>query len=139
MVNKMSVPTPPSTQAGSMNLFTVPTTDINISAYRMSPYDEWGSGITPMEFVISGVDEFVDLSPSYIKLELALDTPAATHKGIYADGQATGHVSDASDADYTKYIYPVNNFAHSIIRQKPASQRHAAQPSDGHVRLQSLH
>ena len=103
--------------SGVLDVFTLPSTDVSIQGYRISAYDQKGSGIVPMEFKIDGMEEFVDLSRSYIKLEFALDTPAATNKGIFADSQATGAANNESDAGHTKYVYPVNNFGHSIIRQ----------------------
>ena len=92
-----------------LNIFTVPTSDFTINGYRMVPYDTVSSGITPAEFQIGSLDDFVDLSRSYLEIELQLVT-AATN-GIVADANS------ASDGDNTRFLYAVNNFAHSIIRQ----------------------
>lgn len=100
-----------------LDIFTVPTTYVSLSGYRMSEISQEGSGIVPMVFKAKGVDEFVDLSRSYLRFEIALDSDNSTNKGFYADGKATAQVNQASGADHTQYIYHINNFAHSIIRQ----------------------
>ena len=102
---------------GVLDIFTVPTTDVSLASYRMSEVSQEGSGIVPMVFRSRGVEEFVDLSRSYFRFEISLTSDNPTNKGFYADGQGTGQAADQSGDDYTKYIYPVNNFAHSIIRQ----------------------
>ena len=126
--------------SGALDVFTIPSTDVSLQGYRMSDFDQKGSGIVPMEFKIDGVEEFVDLSRSYIKLELALDTPAATNKGIYADGQATAQATTNPDDAGHQVRVPRQQFrAQYHPSDERALQWDVAQPSDGHVRLQGLH
>ena len=66
-------------------------------------------GINPSEIVIPALDDYVDLNRSYFEFELRLNT-AATNPGITADDDTK------STAGASKYIYQVNNLAHSILK-----------------------
>ena len=57
------------------------------------------TGINPMEFIIPGLDDFVDLGRSYFTMELRLQK--STNANLVADEK----------------LWPVNNLAHSIIKQ----------------------
>ena len=41
----------------------------------------------------------------------------ANNTGLYADGQVTAAEANQSGGDYTKYVYLVNNVAHTMIQQ----------------------
>ena len=83
----------------ALRIFKVPPTDISINAYRMVTIQPTTTGINPMEFIIPGLDDFVDLGRSYFTMELRL-------KKEYA-----GNLVAAEK------LWPVNNLAHSIIKQ----------------------
>ena len=93
----------------SLELFTIPSTDITIDSYRMVPYSQAMTGIVLITFTIPGLDEFVDLGRSYFEIELKLNSSAAN--GIVADD---GTKSDGTD---TKFVYVTNNLAHGLFKQ----------------------
>lgn len=66
------------------------------------------NNVTPLEFTISELKDFVDLNPSYPTFYLMLPTNA-TNIGLYADGHATLAEANQLGDDYTKYVYLVNN------------------------------
>ena len=80
-------------------IFKVPPTDISINAYRMVTVQPTTTGINPMEFVIPGLDDFVDLGCSYFPMELSLKK------------------SNNANLVANEKLWPVNNLAHSIIKQ----------------------
>lgn len=92
-----------------LDLFRVPDIDYNYQNYRISTYSPIGTGITPLEFIVGGLEDFVDLTRSYFTIQLTLET--ATGKPIKADAD------DQSDANQVFFVYPVNNFAHSLVKQ----------------------
>ena len=83
----------------ALRLFKVPPTDISINAYRMVTVQPTTTGINPMEFIIPGLDDFVDLGRSYFTMELRLQK--STNDNLVA----------------AEKLWPVNNLAHSIIKQ----------------------
>ena len=83
----------------ALRIFKVPPTDISINAYRMVTIQPTTTGINPMEFIIPGLDDFVDLGRSYFTMELSLKK------------------EDAGNLDAAEKLWPVNNLAHSIIKQ----------------------
>ena len=83
----------------ALRIFKVPPTDISINAYRMVTIQPTTTGINPMEFIIPGLDDFVDLGRSYFTMELRLKK--STNANLVADEK----------------LWPVNNLAHSIIKQ----------------------
>ena len=96
--------TPAHTRSeGTLNpaerIFKVPPTDISINAYRMVTIQPTTTGINPMEFIVPGLDDFVDLGRSYFTMELSLKK------------------SDAGNLVANEKLWPVNNLAHSIIKQ----------------------
>ena len=64
----------PHGSLGTMNptldLFSVPLTDLSISRYRMVPIQTLTTGINPVEFQVDPQEDYVDLSRSYFELEL---------------------------------------------------------------------
>lgn len=92
-----------------LDLFTLPDIDYNYQNYRISTYSPIGTGITPLEFIIGGLEDFVDLTRSFFTIQLTLET--ASGKPIKADAD------DQSDGNQVFFVYPVNNFAHSLIKQ----------------------
>ena len=62
----------------ALRLFKVPPTDISINAYRMVTVQPTTTGINPMEFIIPGLDDFVDLGRSYFTMELRLQKDVRT-------------------------------------------------------------
>ena len=83
----------------ALRIFKVPPTDISINAYRMVTIQPTTTGINPMEFIIPGLDDFVDLGRSYFTMELSLKK------------------DDNGNLDAAEKLWPVNNLAHSIIKQ----------------------
>ena len=83
----------------ALRIFKVPPTDISINAYRMVTIQPTTTGINPMEFIIPGLDDFVDLGRSYFTMELSLKK------------------SDVGNLVANEKMWPVNNLAHSIIKQ----------------------
>ena len=88
-----------ATVNSALRIFKVPPTDISINAYRMVTIQPTTTGINPMEFIIPGLDDFVDLGRSYFTMELRLKK--STNANLVADEK----------------LWPVNNLAHSIIKQ----------------------
>ena len=101
----VSTQTPPAhprsegTVNPALRIFKVPSTDISINAYRMVTVQPTTTGINPMEFIIPGLDDFVDLGRSYFTMELRLQK--STNDNLVANEK----------------LWPVNNLAHSIIKQ----------------------
>ena len=93
----------------SLDIFSVPSTDYNLQGYRMVPYHKLSSSITPMKFSVQALDDYVDLNRSYLVIDLRLYSSATN--GIVADANS------ASDGDNTKFVYAVNNLAHTIFKQ----------------------
>ena len=83
----------------ALRIFKVPPTDISINAYRMVTIQPTTTGINPMEFIVPGVDDFVDLGRSYFIMELSLKK------------------SNNANLVANEKLWPVNNLAHSIIKQ----------------------
>ena len=81
----------------ALDLFDVPDTDISYNGYRMVIHNPVTTGITPLEFLVSPSEDYIDLNRSYFQMKLRLK---------YTDGNnlvaADNHV--------------VNNMAHSIIK-----------------------
>ena len=82
-----------------LHIFKVPRTDISINECRISTFSPVGKSITPIQFDLPAMQEFVDLSRSYftIKLKLAM--------------------SDGAPIKSTDDLFLVNNLAHSMIKQ----------------------
>ena len=83
----------------ALRVFKVPPTDISINAYRMVTIQPTTTGINPMEFIIPALDDYVDLGRSYFTMELRLKK--STNDDLVANQK----------------LWPVNNLAHSIIKQ----------------------
>jgi len=83
----------------ALRIFKVPPTDISINAYRMVTIQPTTTGINPMEFIIPALDDYVDLGRSYFTMELRLKK------------------STNADLVANELLWPVNNLAHSIIKQ----------------------
>ena len=83
----------------ALQIFKVPPTDISINAYRMVTIQPTTTGIKPTEFIIPALDDYVDLACSYFTMELRLKK--STNDNLVADEK----------------LWPVNNLAHSIIKQ----------------------
>ena len=93
----------------SLDIFSVPSTDYNLQGYRMVPYHKLSSSITPMKFSVQALEDYVDLNRSYFVIDLRLYS--SSQNGIVADANA------ASDANNTRFVYAVNNLAHTIFKQ----------------------
>ena len=83
----------------ALQLFDLPPTDTSMTAARMFEFTSISQGINPMEFVVPGVDAFIDLSRSYFNMKLRLRKQNGTD---LADGEL---------------LYPANNLAHTLIKQ----------------------
>ena len=93
----------------SLAIFSVPSNDYSMQGYRMVPYHKLSSSITPMTFSVQQLNDYVDLNSSYFVIDLLLSTSRAN--GIVVDANS------ASDANNTKFMYAVNNLAHTIFKQ----------------------
>ncbi|XP_068757607.1 uncharacterized protein F54H12.2-like [Montipora capricornis] len=101
----------------SLNFWALPAQDVAIQGSRWVGYSPLNnSSITPLEFTISELEDFVDLNQSYLTFDMRLPT-GANNDGLYADGQVTAAEANQSGDDYTKYVYLVNNVAHTMIQQ----------------------
>ena len=91
--------------------------DVAIQGSRWVGYSPLNnSSITPLEFTISELEDFVDLNQSYLTFDMRLPT-GANNAGLYADGQVMAAEANQSGDDHTKYVYLVNNVAHTMIQQ----------------------
>ena len=81
----------------AIDIFDTPSTDVAYNGYRMVEISPTTTGITPMEFVVPALTDYVDLGRSYFQLKLNLK---------YTDN------SNVAAADN----HIVNNMAHSIIK-----------------------
>ena len=95
--------------SSSLDLFTVPSTDYDLQGFLMVPYHKLSSSITPMKFSVQQLEDYVDLNRSYFVVDLRLYSSSTN--GIVADANA------ASDANNTRFVYAVNNLAHTIFKQ----------------------
>ena len=93
----------------SFDLFSVPSTDYQLQGYKMVPYHKLSASITPMKFSVQALEDYVDLNRSYFVIDLRLYSSATN--GIVADANA------ASDGDDTRFVYAVNNLAHTIFNR----------------------
>ena len=82
-----------------LNIFKVPPTDISINDCRISTFSPVGKSITPIQFDLPSMQEFVDLSRSYFTMRLKLA------------------MSDGAPIKTTDDLFLVNNLAHSMIKQ----------------------
>ena len=93
----------------SLDLFSVPSTDYTLQGFKMVPYHKLSASITPMKFSVQALEDYVDLNRSYFVIDLRLYSSATN--GIVADANA------ASDGDDTRFVYAVNNLAHTLFKQ----------------------
>ena len=87
-------------QDRSLDLFSLPGTDISYNGYRMVTVQPTTDGTTPMEFIIPALDSYVDLNRSYFTIELQL-----------LDASDGGGLA-ASDN-----VYVLSNLAHNLFKQ----------------------
>lgn len=81
----------------ALDLFEVPDTDISYNGYRMVIHNPVTTGMTPMEFLVSPSEDYIDFNQSYFQMKLRLKY---TDRNILV--VADNHI--------------VNNMAHSVIR-----------------------
>ena len=93
----------------SLNIFSVPSTDYDFQGYKMVPFSKLSTSITLMKFSVQALEDYVDLNRSYFVIDLRLYS--SSQIGIVADANA------ASDANNTRFVYAVNNLAHTIFKQ----------------------
>ena len=93
----------------SLDIFSVPSTDYSLQGYRTVPYHKLSSSITPMKFSVQALEDYSDLNRSFFVIDLQLYS--SSQNGIVADANST------SDANSTKFVYAVNNLAHTIFKQ----------------------
>lgn len=53
-----------------LNLFATPPTDLSMSRYRFVLIQTYTTGITPVEFQMDPLEDYVDLSWSFFEIEL---------------------------------------------------------------------
>ena len=82
-----------------LNIFKVPPTDISINDCRYSKFSPVGTSITPIQFDLPSMQEFVDLSRSYFTMKLKLA------------------MSDNGPIQTADKLYLVNNLPHSMVKQ----------------------
>lgn len=82
-----------------LNIFKVPQTDISINDCRFSTFSPVGKSITPIQFDLPSMQEFVDLSRSYFTVKLKLT------------------MSDGAPIKTTDDLFLVNNLPHSMVKQ----------------------
>ena len=82
-----------------LNFFTSPPTDVGQLSYRHIPISPFTTGINPVDFQIDAQSEYLDLSRSYVEMEVALKL----HDGT--------NILAASN------LWPANNLAHTFFRQ----------------------
>ena len=95
--------------SSNLDIFSVPSIDYNLQGFQMVPYHKLSSSITPMKFSVQQLEDYTDLNRSYFVIDLRLYTSATN--GISADANA------ASDANDTRFVYAVNNLAHTLFKQ----------------------
>ena len=93
----------------SLNIFSVPSTDYDFQGYKIVPFSKLSTSITPMKFSVQALEDYVDLNRSYFVIDLRLYSSA--QNGIVAVANS------ASDANNTKFVYAVNNLAHTLFKQ----------------------
>ena len=93
----------------SLDISSVFSTDYSLQGYRMVPYHKLSSSITPIEFSVQQLDDYTDLNRSYFVIDRRMYS--SSQNGIVA------HANSASDANNTKFVYAVNNLAHTIFKQ----------------------
>ena len=82
-----------------LNIFKVPPTDISINDCRYSQFSPVGKSITPIQFDLPAMQEFVDLTRSYFTMRFKFA------------------MSDNSPPTTADKLYFVNNLPHSMIKQ----------------------
>ena len=82
-----------------MQLFKVPETNVSIKGYRMVTINANTTGINPMEFLVPGMDGYVNLGRSYFTMELRLKK------------------SDNNNLAGADKLWVVNNLAQTICKQ----------------------
>ena len=80
-------------------LYEIPPTDVSYEGYRMVTISPITTGITPVEFVVPALDDFVDLNRSYFTIKLRLKST----KGA--------NVTSANQ------LYVTPNLAHNLCKQ----------------------
>ena len=83
----------------TLDLFTVPPTDVSVLGYRMVAINTYTTGINPIDFQIDAQADFIDLSRSYFQIELGLKK------------------ANGDDLVVDETLWPVNNLAHSLFKQ----------------------
>ena len=84
----------------SLDLFTVPPTNISFNSYRIVEVNPTSESTTPVEFVLPGSREFIDFKRSYFRIEVS-----------FADAADDGNLVSGDN------IVPVNNLFHSMNKQ----------------------
>lgn len=103
-----------------LNIFKVPKTDISINDCRISTFSPMGKSITPIQFDLPAMTEFVDLSRSYFTFKLKLA------------------MSDGAPIKTTDDPFLVNNLAHSMIKKFTVRLNGTLINPHRHLSLQSL-
>jgi len=83
----------------SLNLFTIPPTDLSVYSKRYVQINPFTTGINPVTFQIDPQEDYIDFTQSYFEFEVGFKK---------ANG---GNLVAAENA------FPVNNLSHSMIKQ----------------------
>ena len=76
----------------------------------MLEYSAAATGITPISFLIAGMDSFIDLERSYLEVELRLNSNGKARFKVDSD-------THAWDGTNTRWTYVTNNVGHTLCKQ----------------------
>ena len=82
-----------------LNVFSMPDTDMSISARREVRINPKTTGITPVTFEVDPLNDFLDMDSSFIELEF------------------TVHKSDGGNLAAGDVVVLANNLAHTLFKQ----------------------
>ena len=103
-------------QNPSLNLFRVPPVDLSTVKSRFMKVSPQTSSITPIEVYVPKQTEFIDLTRSFVELDVAFKTTA------------NGNLTARADTD-DHILSPVNNIAHSLFKKLMCSSMELSSPS----------
>ncbi|PFX33328.1 Uncharacterized protein F54H12.2 [Stylophora pistillata] len=104
VVEEGEIPEAGAEQNPSLNLLRVPPVYLSTVKSRFTKVSPQTSSITPIEVYVPKQTEFIDLTKSFVELDLAFKTTDDGNLTLGADNN--GHI-----------LPPVNNIAHSLFKQ----------------------
>ena len=97
----------------SLNLFDIPDVDYQYKERLDVTYQSANTGLCPILFTVPASDDYFDLNESFLEVKVRLNTSGT--------GGVSDNESGASTENVSKYLYCVNNFAHSLFIQMNVS------------------